>query len=485
MASRKQEYRQTTRDIVAIFFVKKHVFVLTLIGVIAGALGISLFIPPIYEASTQLVVKPYNSKPLIFDQDTSRMNVFSEVTEQTMNTVIFLLTSPEVLREVVLIHRLAPAGDEEKILEEVAALKGRIKAEPLTMSSVIKVTLRGRDPQAITAQLNTLADAYIRHHIRINQATEGRLEFFSEQTDFFRDQYERLNQQLAETGKRLDIIDPSLQKDTSLMLIKDLELSKSQLAGQVEVLRARIQSFSSALARFKEEDRLVGLPAETLISYPALVEMEKSLAQLLINRQRAISDFQPTSKQVRDADQQYVSMKTQIRRSMEHIIHDLRAQLASLSRSIDDIDAKIADIRQRGLELAGNALELERLALEHRLTKENYALYSTKREEARINEEKDRALFANVSVANRPVLPTSPWFPQRGKIIMLSIPLGLMLALAFSAMAYAMEQRLWTPTDIALHSGVRVLGAFDAVGVVEQPLFPRPWNRLRVVPRPT
>lgn len=477
IASRQQEYRQTTRDIVAIFFVKKHVFILTLLGVIAGALALSMLTPPIYEANTQLVVKPFNSKPLVFDQDSSRMNVFSEVTEQTLNTVIFLLTSPEVLKEVVLTHELAPADDEAKVLDEINSLKGRIKAEPLTMSSVVKVTMRGRDPHAITAQLNTLVDAYIRHHIRVNQATEGRLKFFNEQTEYFRAQYDSLNQQLAETGKRLDIIDPGVQKDTSLMLIKDLEISKSQIAGQIEAFRAKIDSFRAALNRFKGEDRLAGLPAETLLTYPALVEMEKSLAQLLINRQRATNDFQPTSKQVQDANQQYNSMKAQIRRSMEQVIHDLESQIASLRRSIEDVDRKIADIRRRSLDLAGDALEMERLALEHKLTKENYTLYSAKKEEARINEEKDRAQFANVSVANRPYPPTTPWFPQRGKIMMLAVPLGLMLALAFSAMAYAMEQRLWTPTDLHLHTDLRVLGAFDAVGVIEEPLFRWRWNR--------
>lgn len=480
IASRQQAYRQTTRDIVAIFFVKKHVFFLTLIGVIAGALALSLLTPPIYEANAQLMVKPFNSKPLVFDQESSRMNVFSEVTEQTLNTVIFLLTSPEVLKEVVLAHQLAPADDEEKVLDEAASLKGRIKAEPLTMSSVVKVTIRGRDPAAITAELNTLLDAYIRHHIRVNQTTEGRLKFFNEQTEYFRAQYDALNQQLAETGKRFDIIDPGAQKDTSLVLIKDLEISKSQISGQIEAFRAKLESFRTALNRFKGDDRLAGLPAETMLNYPALVEMEKSLAQLMINRQRAMSDFQPTAKQVQDSHQQYTNMKAQIRRSMEQVIHDLESQISSLRRSIEDVDRKIADVRRRGIDLAGNALEMERLALEHKLTKDNYTLYSAKKEEARINEEKDRANFANVSVANHPFIPTSPWFPQRGKIMMLAIPLGLMLALAFSAMAYAMEQRLWTPTDINLHTNLRVLGAFDAVGIVDEPLFRWRWNRSTV-----
>lgn len=471
ITAKEREYRQTTRDIVGIFFVKQHVFILTLLGIIVGALALSLLTPPIYETSAQLVVKPFNSKPLVFDQDSSRMNVFNEVNEQTLNTVIFLLTSPEVLREVVLHHKLAPADDNEKILNEMESLKGRIKAEPLTMSSIVKVSLKGRNPQVITEQLNTLIDAYIRHHIRVNQATEGRLKFFNDQTEYFREQYEKLNHQLAETGRRLDIIDPNLQKDSSLMLIRDLEVSKSQLNTQADTLRAKIESFRAAASRFKSEDRLAGLPSETMLAYPALVEMEKSLAQLLINRQRALGDFLPSAKQAQDADNQYRSMKDQIRHHMEQIIHDLQTQLESIQKSMDDIEKKVIAIRKRGVEMTGDMLEMDRLALEHKLIKENYTLYSAKKEEARINEEKDKAQFANVSVANRPTLPISPWFPQRGKIMALSIPLALMLALAFSAMSYAMEQRLWTPTDIRLHTNLQVLGSLDAIGIPSESLL--------------
>lgn len=228
-------------------------------------------------------------------------------------------------------------------------------------------------------------------------------------------------------------------------------------------MRSKAESLKAAAAKFNEKGQLVGLPAETISAYPALIEMEKSLAQLHINRQRAANDFQPTSKQVQDAETQYASMKAQIKRSMEQIINDLEIQVKSLQRGIQEADEKISDFRSGSLELTGNALRLEQLALEQKLTKDNYTLYSAKQEEARINDEKDRAQFANISIANPPAVPTSPVFPRKGIITALALVVGLMLGLAFSALAYAMEQRIWTPTDISVHTGLRVLGTFDAV----------------------
>lgn len=471
------EARQTIRDIIGIFFVKKHVFVMTFVGVVVGALLVSFGTPPIYESTAELVVKPHNSKPLLFDQDTSRMNVFSDVNEQTLNTVIFLLTSAEVLRDVVIAQKLAPLDNEEKVLEEVATLRSRIKAEPLTMSSIVKVSMRGRDPQMVKDQLNSLLDAYIRHHIKVNQTTEGVVQFFDQQTEFFKDKYVQFNNQLADAGKRLDLIDPQMQKDHNLLLIKDLEVSKSQASALAESLRAKLHGFKTVRSRLKQESSLAGLPAESLLSYPALVEMEKSLAQLTINRQRALSDFQPSSKQAQDAEAQLSNMRTRIQHYLDQVITDLENQIESYLRSTESLEKKIADVHKKSIQLSGSALEIDRLALEHKLNKDNYTLYSAKREEARINEEKDRAQFANVTIASRPTLAITPWFPQRSKILLLSLPIALMLGLTFSATSYTMEQRLWTPTDVSLHTKLRLLGSLDTIGVVDDPLIPRFWAR--------
>lgn len=469
MATRRQEHRQTARDIVSVFFVKKNVFVWVFLGVIISALLLSFLTPSVYETSIQLLVKPSNSKPLVFDQGESRMDINTQVTEQSLNTVIFLLTSPEVLKEIAIKTKMASPDDEKEMRQSIDYLKSRIKAEPLTMSSVVKVTMKGGDPQAVVERLNALVDAYIRFYIKVNQGTEGRLEFFDEQTEFFRVRYDLLTKQLASAGKQMGVIEPSIQKDNSLLTIRDMEGSKTQLEMQYENLRGKLDSLESSLARLKQDGRFPGLPADVVATYPAIVEMERSLAQLQINRQRAFDDYMPTSKQVQDASAQISSMQNQIRKNMEQIVVDLRGQIVNNRRSASDLQERVDVLLRNSVNLTADLLELDRLALEHKLAKENFAMYSAKSEEARINEEKNRARFANITMVNQPEIPGGPSFPRTGMIMMLAIPLALVLALSFAATAYAMEQRLWTPTDLSLHTELKVLGAFDVVGVVEEP----------------
>lgn len=463
MTETKQIRQQTTRDFLNILFIKKRIFLLTFFGVFLGALILSLIVPPVYQSDMQLIVKPYNAKPLIFDEDSTRMNVYNEVSEKSLNTVINMLKAPEVLRQVVLIQHLADENDEEAIIKQIDKLSRNLKAEPLTLSSIVAVTLKGGDPKLIVAQLNTLVDVFIRHYIAINQETKGRLEFFTQQADYFHKRYDEINQKMIQDGRSKNIIDPLAQKEAGLAIIRDLETNKMQLSSQIVTLTSRIEAFKRALQNGNNSS-VAGLPSELVVLYPALVEMEKSLAQLNINVQRATNDFQPSSKQVQDSLAQVDAMKAQIRRSVMQVISDLEVQVASLKRSIDDVDGKIATTHNNGLILSGDAALLEQVAIELKLAKDNYLLYSAKKEEARISQERDRARFANVSVSNQPSIPLSPIFPKKGMIVGVSLIVGLLLAMAFSTISYALEQRLWAATDIKFHCDLPVLGTFDAVG---------------------
>ena len=479
MSVRRQEYRQTARDIVSVFFVKKNILIWVFLGVVVGALMLSLLTPPVYESSVQLIVKPSNSKPLIFDQQESRVDVNNQVTEQSLNTVIFLLTSPDVLREVAISTKMATAEDGKALRESVDYLKSHIKAEPMTMSSVVKVTMKGGDPQIVTERLSTLVDTYIKFYIKVNQATEGRLEFFDEQAELFRLRYDQLTKQLASAGKQMGVIEPSVQKDNALLTLRDMDSSKTQLEIQHESLRGKLESIESSLAKMKQTGFFPGLPPEIVTTYPSIVEMERSLAQLTINLSRNESDYMPGSAPVRDAAAQISAIKTQIRKGLDQVVIDLRAQTVSNRRAASELQERMDMLRQDNVNLSAELLELDRLSLEHKLAKENFAMYSAKREEARINEEKNRARFANVTLVNRPEVPGGPSFPRPGMIMMLSIPLALVLALSLSATVYSMEQRLWTPTDMRLHTELKVLGAFDAVGVVEDTAFGDLWQALK------
>lgn len=452
----------TFRDVVAIFFYTKRVFIFTFIGVLIGAILLAFLSPPSYKVTARLVVKPRFEKPVIFEGANPRFNVADRVDQQTLNTIVHLFSAPDVVREVVRQHDLAPMSDEPAVKNEVSKIQSRIKVEPLALSDIIQVTYRAGDAEDARDQLNTLLDSYIAYHIRVNQGVDGSMEFFDQQARFYRDKYIKLSNELAAARKNLNIANPNIQADNQLAVVRDLEMRKAEIDGRINLAAERLAYIRAAHKKIGS-DGFVGLSAQVRQSYPALVEMERSLAQLIINKQRAESDYLPGAKPVDDARQQLSNMRRQIRTYMDQIIDGLRVELDSAQKELGAVQESIRNANANVGQLSSDGVILQRIEFDRDLAEQNYRLYENKREEARISDEKDRSLFANVSIASRPSAPNSPWFPNRPLIIMLAIPLALVLALIASLLAYTSDQTLRNPSDVTSRTRLRLLGSLDAV----------------------
>lgn len=457
----QKEQNQTIRDIVSIFFIKKTLFIVSFCAVVLAALAVVLLYPPIYEVNAKLVIKPQIETPVVFDKDVSRVNYENRVDTQMINTVIELLKSEPVMTDVVLAHGLASQEDELALQKAVFKLSSTFQAEPLSLSNIIQLRLRGGNPNEIVSQLNTIIDTYISYHINVNQTSKSSLDFFDKQTSTFQSRFKQLTNDLADESQRVNVANPTLQKENLLQLIRSLEYRKAELAMETSSLRERIILISKTKKNIRGDDKWVGLPREILDSFPALIEMSKAIAQLIINKQRAMSDYLPDSKAVIDAESQYRNMHRQIHAQMKQIIDELETKLQGRIGESKELDLKVAEVQAELGHLTASSINLERLQLEHNLARNNYTLYSTKREEARINLEKDQALFANVSIATRPVKPLVPWFPQKTKIMLMAIVLAFFLAMGLCIAAYSLDQRVVMPNDIISKTNIRYLGSLD------------------------
>uniref|UniRef100_UPI00356A5635 GumC family protein n=1 Tax=Pontibacterium sp. TaxID=2036026 RepID=UPI00356A5635 len=323
-SNRREGGKLTFRDIVAIFFYTKRVFVFTFIGVIIGALLLAFVSPSTYTAKARLLVKPRIEKPVVFDEGAdSRFNVVDNVSDQTLNTVVHLFSSADVLREVVEMHNLAPMDDDSAVLDAISELRGQFRAEPLATSNIVEIIYSAPDADQARDQLNTLLDAYIDYYIEVNQGLKGSLEFFDEQVALFRERYIQLSNELAAARKNLNLASPELQADNMLAVVRNLETRKAEIAGQLKSSKERLSFLQGAYNKVGTAG-YVGLTTELRQNYPALVEMERSLAQLIINKQTAESNFQPSSKPVTDAVEQYNNMRGQIRGYIRQVIGKLQ-----------------------------------------------------------------------------------------------------------------------------------------------------------------
>ena len=191
--------------------------------------------------------------------------------------------------------------------------------------------------------------------------------------------------------------------------------------------------------------------------------MERSLAQLIINKKSAESNFQPGSKPVTDAVAQFNNMRAQIRGYIREVIDKLQLDGQSGEEEIRSLEDSIAQAQANVGQLSADTVILQRIEFERDVAEKNYRLYEDKREAARISEEKNRSQFANVTVANRPLTPNAPSFPNIPLILILAIPVAILLALVACILSYSSDQSLRSPADVQTRTRLRLLGTLDAV----------------------
>lgn len=472
-----EKSEQTLRDLLSMFFYKKHVVVGAFLGILTITALVALFSPPIYETNAELLVKPALTRPFMVQAD-SGTYFAGDVTLKDLNTVIFLMQSSEHLARVVKKLGMADA-EQEVVRKEIARLKSRLKAEPLTESNVVRIVLRGGDPQEITRTLDALIESFVEYYIEINRIPGG-LQFFRNQTEFLQRRLTQLNHELDQISKQNGVVDPAVQRQTLLGLVRDLEQERMKLLSSAEQIRSKVKAFEEVLRRFDNNKGQLGLPKSTVFEYPALIEMEKSLAQLTINVQRARNDYQPGAKPVQDAEAQLGNMRQQIRQYLRQIIDDLIVEEKNASQGLSTIEARISEVQDEAVRLTGKSLSYEQIKLERDIISRHYSLYADKQEEARIREAKDDARFANVSVAARPQLPAAPVFPRPILMIGLALLVGPLCALGLAAAAYLSEQRIYTPSEAG--EFIRLLGTLDEKSLAQRLTAPNEVSKLQPLP---
>jgi uncharacterized protein involved in exopolysaccharide biosynthesis len=221
--------------------------------------------------------------------------------------------------------------------------------------------------------------------------------------------------------------------------INTLRASSRAAAHQVDFLEKQIAAEPSRLQTQDEQvsstvmDGLHQQLASLKSKYAEVVVGEQNRAepkgQLARSLKARIAQIEETIQQQESAQQPEVSVD--INRSMM----DLSTELTHARFDLIGYQTKEKELKIAAAELRQDLKNLERVSFTHeailqqlQLLRNNYLLYTKKREEARISEALDREKVANVSIIDPASVPISPISPNRK----LNIVFGFFLALFIS-----------------------------------------------------
>ena len=488
----KSEAQVSLRDVAGVIFRHKLLLCVTFLAVALGTAAVTFLLPNEYESRMKILVKNTRSDVPITPEQTVGTTcnfIENDVSENQINSEIELLTSEDLLKQVVtecslygsssslsakLGLKAAPSSQATQIEEAAKQLAKDLVITPVKKANIIEIKYVSRSPEKAAAVLRKLGDLYLEKHVKLHRPP-GTYEFFKTQADQSEAQLQDAEKRLSSFQQSMNVVSLTQQKDQTVLklteaksklleteaFLREVSDRIAKVQQQLETLAPRVVTQSRALPNQYSAERL-----NTLI-----VELQNKRTQLL-------TKFRSDDRLVKEVDQQLRNTRTALDKASKETateqstdLNPLRQTLeAELARGrVDQAGAagrremlagQVKDYETQLSRLEGITAEYEDLARQKKESGDNYQLYKKKEEEARITDELDQSKITNVSVAEAPVQSNLPVKPNRPLNLILGMFLGVLLSIGSVVIAEFLRDTVLTPRELESLTGQKVLASF-------------------------
>lgn len=472
-----------TRELIAMGFRRKRLVATIFFGILLGAMLCALFLSREYKSTMQILVKRQRLDPVVSTQATSTADaVRGEITEEEINTEIQLITSRDLLEQVVVACGLVkPPGLLARILKQTQPdlrlakatddLEHRLIVEPVKKSDIIEVTYRHSSPAVARQVLAKLAELYMNKHAAVHREP-GTADFFAQQADLYKEAVAKTHEQLQQFGQREGTVAAHTERDFAVQKANEFEANLRQTRSAIAETQQRISMLEQQIATTPH--RMV--TSDRNEDSQLLTELRQQLTTLQLQRSELVAKYEPTYRPVKDLDVRISQLQQAIadeeKAPLRQVTTDAnptstlldqelaraQADLSSLAARAASLEQSVANYRNAAQIYNSKDIEEQELTRQLQQQEQEYTLYLTKRDEARISDSLDNNHIVNVALAEAPTLPYRP--TQSAFFIMV---LGFVMATMFSAgsvcIAEYLDRSFHTPQDVELYLSVPVLAA--------------------------
>jgi uncharacterized protein involved in exopolysaccharide biosynthesis len=474
----------TLRDIFAVLF-RQRWPMLAAIAIVIIVVAISGAWIPKYEAHMKFLVRrpradatltPWANAPAQLDGD--------QVSEEDLNSEVDLLTSEDLLRNVVLAtglnegHGLATdRASEVKIATEVRYLSKDLKVEAVRKSNILSASYQSRDPEIAAKVLKALAAAYMEKHSEVYRSS-GEFKFFDQQTEQYRQSLDQAQQRLTEFTKDSGIVSAQSERDSSLQRANEFDSTAHQAQAAVVETQQRIRTLQAQLQAVQPRMTTVVRTSEN----PELMQQLKStLLTLKLKRTELLTKYEPSHRLVEENDEQIAEALSAISAEDDKPIREettdqdpnyqwIKAELTKAQADLGGLVARATasssmaeQYREAARRFDQREVVQQDLVRTAKTQEENYLLYMRKREEARISAALDEHGILNVTISEQPIIPA---LPVRSPLIvgMLTLLAAVAVCLSTAFVVDSMDPTFRTPDELARYLGAPGLAALPKGG---------------------
>lgn len=493
----------TLKDIATILLRRRWLIAAVVCFATIGAAMFSLTLTPQFRATTTLSIERNSLR--VLSEDLERTESGSHAFESFFNTQYRILSSDAILRRVIDLLDLrarpallgveleeqdrvlagrqgesapaagpalpklpglenlpaipgvttgVPALAGDPVLDEalLRALRSGLKVEPVLGSNLVNVHFESKDADFAATAANAVAEAYTQF------SREEKLELAEQSEGFFADRVHALRLEvvagetrLKEYAHRHGILTGDY-RDAARQHFTEVQARYTEALGDLAARQAALSAAKGADGAVLEEVRTHPLMQQL---YAALVEKESEYTSL-------VSRLGPEYPEVRRLGVE----KEKARKQVEETQRELARQ-ALLSRDVafreateraSQLDQLLEQARARVDDLERAMIEYEQLKVEIDRKKTMLDELVSKRNSMLLAASMGENAAQNVRTINPAVTPLKPHSPNKTRMVLVGMMLGLFLGVGVAVLLEALDESLKSAEDAAQTLGLPVLG---------------------------
>lgn len=430
------------------------------------ALAYVFIVPPTYESLGTLRVKPQKG----IGSSILEGGIGAALNKTQVNTYMHIIKSPEVVAPVIM--KMDNVGKDEAF-DQAPAYAARITTMVLRDTELIQVSVKHRDPAYARNANKLLMESFLRHLTDIErQQYSITRQFLEGRVADAKVELNRAEDVLGEYQRQNGIV----SNDSAVKMAADKLAMTDRLRAEnrinLEVANAQTAAANSQMAN----------GGASIVDSPSIQAYNAKLAELEKNRLQYMAKYKHKHPSVVKVNQDIAALKQKIDEEINRVARQETASsgiynniLANKYKS--ETEASVAaqnlqslnnienDFRQDVNKLTEEGKECLRLIRDVNVAQDIYSMLAKRLEEAKVSE---YSISRDVQIVGNPLMPKSPVAPQKSRIVILGMLLGLLGSSFFVIARELINKTIKSADDIKKYGDIPILGQIPSLESLQE-----------------
>jgi capsular exopolysaccharide synthesis family protein len=419
-------------------------------GLALGVLAAELQTPR-YQARTLLQVMPPNPTSLsVTDALMSTGNPMRD--RQFFNTQLNVLHSRSIAERVVQKLKLADQPAFKSSGDPAGFLLDHVAVEPIPETYVVEVRVTHHDPKEAALWASTISDTYMDYSLEGQvEAAKRAYQWVTERLAETQQDMQQAQDKLLKSYQGQDLFVPEGSVSAITTSITKLNEDHIQAQSRRIGLEAQLGEFEEARERGRRLDAIPQVGRDDVVA-----EINSRLQSMSLDVARLREKYKEGHPEVQKVQVQMEQLRKDKQARIAQIEEGLKAEYRQLQRTEAELKAAIDLHKARAAEQSRKLTELESLKKQADSATGLYGVLLQKLNETNIAASLQNN---NVRLLDRAVVPTSPVWPQKRRIALVSMLAGLLLGAGWVLLRDALDNTIKDAEDVERHLHIEMLAA--------------------------